>query len=157
MSTKTPIQKVTVAFALVAAVIAVTEGYLRVREFVVEVHNSSRQIGVLKHEVETLQITLDNTPQPGTAPLTSARVQLASMPIPEPMSKMPLPPPELRKAAKLAASSAPADTDQAPKDPDDGHIVLLKDVKTSMATPAGGAQTPAAVPAQDVKLLPDRK
>jgi hypothetical protein len=157
VSTKKPIQKVAVACTLVAAVIAVTEGYLRVREFVVEVHDSSRQIAVLKQAVETLQITLDNTPHTSTASVTTTGVQFAPVPVPEPMSGLPLPPPAPGKAAKPVSSPAIADTRRAPKDPDDDHIILLKEIKSSMPGAATSAQTPAAVPAQDVRLLSDRK
>jgi len=145
------------AFALVATVIAVTEGYLRVREFVAEVHDSSRQVAVLKQAVETLQITLDNTPHTSIAPVTTTGVQLASMPVPEPMSEIPLPSPAPAKVAKPVASPATADTSRAANDPDDGQIILLKEVKNSMPGSGTSAQAPAAVPAQDVKLLSDRK
>jgi hypothetical protein len=135
-------------------VIAVTEGYLRVREFVVEVHDSSRQIAVLKQTVETLQITLDNTPH---TPITTTGVQVASIPVPEPMSEIPLPPPAPAKVAKPAPSPTTAETGRAAKDSDDDQIVLLKEVKNSMPGSATSTAAPAAVPAQDVKLLSDRK
>lgn len=159
MSTEKSIRKVAVAFALVAAVIAVTEGYLRVREFVAEVHDSSRQVAVLRQAVETLQITLDNTPHTSIAPVTATGVQFASMPVPEPMNEIPLPPPAPAPArvAKPVSSPASTDTRRAAKDPDDGQIILLKDVKNSMPGSATSAQAPAAVPAQDVKLFPNRK
>lgn len=157
MNTKKTIQQVAVSCALVAAVIAVTEGYLRVRDFVVEVHNSSRQIAVLKQAVETLQITLDNTPHTSIAPVTATGVQLASLPVPEPMSEIPLPPPPPVKVAKPVPSSATADTIGPPKDPEDGQIILLKETKNPVPGAATSGPTLSAVPAQDVKLLTDRK
>jgi hypothetical protein len=151
-----PVQKLVAVVAAVSAIAFVTEGYLRVRDFVVQTQNANREIAVLKHDLQTLKVVLDNTP---LAPSVQARpaLSIGQIPAPVPLSELPLPDLPPPKASTPAVSRAIPSKNKNDK-PDDEieGIVLLNDFKNVVA----GSQPPAAQARSesglDVKLL-DRK
>jgi len=162
------IQKLVLFGAMIVGALLFAEGYLRVRTFVDRVDAADRQLVSLKQEVDFLRVQLDVVPRPGVvaASMVAATPQMQpqpqqpplALPIPEPM-RLPVPQERPQKArvkdaAVLPAGDEPAKAEDAP---DDGKIVLLKDVKESKAAPAPGpAPQAVATPTVDVKLWPKK-
>lgn len=157
MAKQSLIQNFVVAGLSVAAIALVTEGYLRARAFVVQVHDSAREIAALKHEIATLQLTIDRAPRQSGTTLQAATALPVVQPIPEPMAILPLPSEAPRKVVPVVPKRNPMARDAAgaPDNDEDGPVVLLKPGKPS---PTPAAKTPAeGQTGLDVRLLSDRK
>lgn len=157
MMKQRPVQKLVAVVAAVSAIALVTEGYLRVRDFVVQTKNANHEIAVLKHELQTLHVMLDNTPHPpGAQP--GPVLSIGQIPGPVPLSELPLPdsPPPKTGTSTVSRASQSKKSNDKPDDDADG-IVLLKEPKTFVASgPPTVTQAHSEIGGLDVKLL-DRK
>lgn len=153
-------QKLVLFGGMCAGALLCAEGYLQGRAFIARVGAAERQVALLKQEVEALRIQVDVTPRaasPAPAPVIAAVPHSLMLPIPEPMRVPAAAQERSRKAPPAAEVSQVATSDQPSKTdavPDDGRIVLMKDVKeakgVTQAPPAG--QQAVATPTVDVKL-----
>jgi len=170
------IQKLVLFGAMSLGALLVAEGYLRVRAFVDRVDATDRQVAVLKQEVEFLRVQLDVVPRAGlpaaltvapqTQPQPEPQLQPhpTFLPIPEPMRVSPAGQDRTIKAVRTKDAAALEIRDEPAKAeavPDDGKIVLMKDVKepkaaASPAAPSVAAPPAVATPTVDVKLWPKK-
>lgn len=167
------IQKLVLFGTMCVGALLVAEGYLRVRAFVERVDATDRQVAVLKQEVEFLRVQTDVLPRPGAQPPALAAMAQpqpqpqpqshpAFLPMPEPMRFSPAGQDRRNKGVRAKEGAAPEVSDKPAKAdaiPDDGKIVLMKDVKEikAAAAPGAPAASPAvATPTVDVKLWPKK-
>lgn len=153
-------QKLVLFGGMCAGALLCAEGYLQGRAFVARVGVAERQVALLKQEVETLRVQLEVTPRPPSpapAPVIAAAPHSLMLPIPEPM-RVPAAAPERShktphspEGVQVATGDQPGKSDAVP---DDGRIVLMKDVKEAKGAtqaPTAGQQA-VATPTVDVKL-----
>jgi hypothetical protein len=120
--------------AIAAGIVVLTEGYIRARDFVVQVGRSAHEIAVLQHEIETLRIELDVAPRPAAASaLIGAQAQQpVSFPLPAPMGALALTlPAEAPRKARQSASRTGSKAGTGDEPSDDGPVVLLSDPKAT--------------------------
>lgn len=153
-------QKLVLFGGMCAGALLCAEGYLQGRAFVARVGVAERQVALLKQEVEALRVQVEVTPRPASpapAPVIAPGPHSLMLPIPEPMRIPAAAHERSRKTPPAADVSQVAISDQPGKSdavPDDGRVVLMKDVKEAKGAtqaPTAGQQA-VATPTVDVKL-----